>query len=265
MKMSETKKKPEGAVAVAAPRKVSVLASLASKLEVDPSKLAEVLKKTAFAACRNDEEFIAMCMVANKYGLDPITKEIYAFPNKKTGAVIPVVGYDGWQKLANRHPMYDGCDFVEADDGSWCECRIYRKDRTHPTAIREYLVECRMDTMPWQKYPRRMLRNKAFNQCARAAFNLSGIYDEDEAERIRQCEAAEIARIAADQQPRQTKLGAHRKSATQLLAAKEQPPVEAVEVPTPEEQPEPVPAPRDPEVPVEIMDDGDGSPDGLPY
>ena len=167
MKMSETKKKPEGAVAVAAPRRVSVLASLAAKLEIDPQKLADVLKKTAFAACRSDEEFIAMCTVANKYGLDPITKEIYAFPNKKTGAVIPVVGYDGWQKLANRNPQYDGCDFVEADDGAWCECRIYRKDRAHPIVIREWLAECMMETPAWQKYPRRMLRNKAFNQCAR--------------------------------------------------------------------------------------------------
>ena len=206
-----------------------------------------------------------MCMVANKYGLDPITKEIYAFPNKKTGAVIPVVGYDGWQKLANRHPMYDGCDFVEADDGTWCECRIYRKDRTHPTAIREYLVECRMDTMPWQKYPRRMLRNKAFNQCARAAFGLSGIYDEDEAERIIQCETAEIARLA-EQQPRQTQLGAHRKSATQLLAAKQQPPVEVVEVP-PEAVKAPKPAPA-PEPAPAVQDDDDESEelqDDLPY
>ncbi len=267
-------KKTENAVAVAAPRKVSVLASLAAKLEVDPSKLADVLKKTAFATCRNDEEFIAMCMVANKYGLDPITKEIYAFPNKKTGAVIPVVGYDGWQKLANRHPMYDGCEFVEADDGSWCECRIFRKDRTHPTAMREWLEECRMDTMPWQKYPRRMLRNKAFNQCARAAFNLSGIYDEDEAERIRQCEAAEIARLAAEQKPRQTQLGVHRKSATQLLAEKHEPqgevievPPEAVKVPEPKKPaPKPAPAPE-PEPVVQDVDDGDNEelPDDLPY
>ena len=262
MKMSD-KKKPEIAAATTAQRKVSVLASLAAKLEVDPSKLADVLKKTAFAACRNDEEFIAMCMVANKYGLDPITKEIYAFPNKKTGAVIPVVGYDGWQKLANRNPQYDGCDFVEADDGSWCECRIYRKDRSHPTALREWLEECRMETPPWQKYPRRMLRNKAFNQSARAAFGLSGIYDEDEAERIRQCEAAEIARLAAEQKPRQTQLGAHRKSATQLLAEKQKPQGEVIEVP-PEavKVPEPEPAPV-----VQDVDDGDNEelPDDLPY
>lgn len=190
------------AVAVAeqtavAPRRASVLASLAGKLDIDPHKLAAVLKKTAFATCRSDEEFMSMCLVANKYGLDPITKEIYAFPNNRTGAVIPVVGYDGWQKLANRDPNYDGVEFEFAPDGSWCECRIFRKDRSHPTAIREYLDECRMDTPPWKKYPRRMLRNKAFNQCARAAFSISGIYDPDEAAKIRECEGEREAMAAA--------------------------------------------------------------------
>ena len=251
-----------------AKQKVSVLSALASQLHVDPAKLMDVLKKTAFKECRNDEEFIAMCMVANKYGLDPITKEIYAFPNKKTGAVVPVVGYDGWQKLANRHPQYDGCEFEEAEDGSWCECRIFRKDRSHPTAMREWLEECVMDTPAWKKYPRRMLRNKAFNQCARAAFNLSGIYDEDEAMRIRQCEAEELNRqIAA--QPAKTLPFAKRKSAAQLLAKKgdgEVVDVEEAEAPKPDAeaqpQPEPVPVP----VPAEAGGDGQDIPDDdIPY
>lgn len=221
--------KKEATTPVAPKQRVSVMCALAAKLEIDPARLMAILKKTAFKECRNDEEFMAMCMVANKYGLDPITKEIYAFPNNKTGAIVPVVGYDGWQKLANRNPMYDGVEFDEAEDGSWCECRIFRKDRSHPTTMREWLEECKMDTMPWQKYPRRMLRNKAFNQCARAAFNLSGIYDEDEAQRIAICQDAEIA--AALDKPRQTQLGAKRKSVSQLL-----PPNPSVVEVQPEEQ-----------------------------
>ena len=202
----------------------SVMAALAAKLEIDPQKLMAVLKKTAFKECRNDEEFMAMCMVANKYGLDPITREIYAFPNKKTGAVVPVVGYDGWQKIANAHPQYDGVEFEEAGDGSWCKCRIWRKDRSHPTEMTEWLEECVMDTGPWKKYPRRMLRNKAFNQCARGAFNLSGFYDPDEALRIQRCQEEELARQI--EQPKQTQLGQKRKSVSELLAK----PKEAEEV-----------------------------------
>ena len=247
----------KNAVVPATAGRVSVMGALASKLEVDPSHLMEVLKKTAFKECRTNEEFIAMCMVANKYGLDPITKEIYAFPNKKTGAVVPVVGYDGWQKLANRHPQYDGVEFVEADDGAWCECRIYRKDRSHPTVMREWMEECRMDTLPWQKYPRRMLRNKAFNQCARAAFNLSGIYDEDEAARIRACEEAQLATQVAET----PKLGAKRKSATAMIQKKPAAVPETIDVPAePEPAPEPAPEPPEPG----IADDGN-APDDLPY
>lgn len=225
---------------------VSVMGALAAKLEIDPNHLMSILKKTAFSTCRNDEEFMAMCMVANKYGLDPITKEIYAFPNKKTGAVVPVVGYDGWQKLANRNPNYDGVEFEEAEDGSWCECRIFRKDRSHPTAMREWLEECRMDTLPWQKYPRRMLRNKAFNQCCRAAFNLSGIYDPDEAERIARCEEAMAIAL---EEPKRTQLCQRRKSPTQMLGRR----AATIDVPVSDEEPpadatgEREPAPASPE------------------
>jgi hypothetical protein len=40
------------------------------------------------------------------------------------------------------------------------------------------------DTEPWKKWPVRMLRWKAYIQCARVTFGLSGIYDSDEAARI---------------------------------------------------------------------------------
>ena len=228
--------------------KKSVMAALAAKLEIDPAKLMAVLKKTAFKECRNDEEFMAMCMVANKYGLDPITREIYAFPNKKTGAVVPVVGYDGWQRLANTNPLYDGVEFEEAPDGAWCKCRIWRKDRKHPTEITEWLEECVMDTSPWKKYPRRMLRNKAFNQCARASFNLSGFYDPDEALRIQKCQEEDLAKqIAA--QPKPTQLGVKRKSVSELLAK----PKEAEEVVDVGDAPELEP------IPVEVEAEAEGA------
>ena len=44
--------------------------------------------------------------------------------------------------------------------------------------------ECKRGTQPWQSHPKRMLRHKAMIQCARLAFGFSGIYDEDEAQRI---------------------------------------------------------------------------------
>ena len=170
--------------------KRSVIGSLANRLECDPTKLVPMLKKTAFATCRNDEEFMAMCMVSNTYGLNPILKEVYAFPSK-SGAVVPIVSIDGWLKILNRHPALDGIEFEEGDD--YCTAVVYRKDREHPTKVTEWLSECRGTTEPWKRWPRRMLRHKALIQCARVAFGFAGIYDEDEGERIAIAQAAEAA------------------------------------------------------------------------
>jgi hypothetical protein len=60
---------------------------------------------------------------------------------------------------------------------------MYRKDRSHPTVVTEYLSECIRATEPW-KMQHRMLRHKTLIQTGRYAFGFSGIYDEDEAERI---------------------------------------------------------------------------------
>jgi hypothetical protein len=95
-----------------------------------------------------------------------------------------VVGVDGWARIINEHPQFDGMDFNEAEDGAWIECVIHRKDREHPTKVKEWMAECKRNTQPWNSHPRRMLRHKALIQCARIAFGFGGIYDQDEAERI---------------------------------------------------------------------------------
>jgi hypothetical protein len=94
-----------------------------------------------------------------------------------------VVGVDGWSRIINGHPQFDGMDFEQ--DEATCTCIIYRKDRSHPVRVTEYMAECRRANVgPWQSHPKRMLRHKAMIQCARIAFGYAGIYDQDEAERI---------------------------------------------------------------------------------
>lgn len=163
------------------------VASLAKSLSIEPSdpqELVNVLKATAFKGQVSDAQMMALLVVANQYGLNPWTKEIYAFPDKNNG-IVPVVGVDGWSRIINSHPQFDGMEFNEADDVAWIECVIYRKDRTHPNKVKEYMAECKRNGVgPWQSHPRRMLRHKALIQCARLAFGFVGIYDQDEADRI---------------------------------------------------------------------------------
>lgn len=155
---------------------------LASRLEMgDGTGLIETLKATAFKGQVSDAQMTALMVVANQYGLNPWTKEIYAFPDQNNG-IVPVVGVDGWARIINSHDQFDGMDFVQ--DAESCTCIIYRKDRSHPIKVTEYLDECKRPVKPWQSHPRRMLRHKSMIQCARLAFGYGGIFDQDEAERI---------------------------------------------------------------------------------
>jgi phage recombination protein Bet len=159
---------------------------MASRFNVEPAKLHETLKNTVFKGA-SDSEMMTLVVVANEYGLNPLTKEIYAFP-AKGGGIVPVVSIDGWIHLANSHPQMDGVDFEFAHDEGGklvsCTCIIHRKDRSRPVKVTEYLAECRRGTEPW-KMEHRMLRHKALIQCSRVAFGFSGIVDDEEAVSLR--------------------------------------------------------------------------------
>lgn len=179
---------------------------LAERFDLPQSEeLYQVLKSTAFKGEVTDAQLSALLIVSKQYGLNPWTKEIYAFPDKKNG-IIPVVSVDGWARIINSHPAFDGMDFNFSDEmvsmdsansaaPAWTECVIHRKDRSHPTVIREYLDEVYKAPFkpkdggytvagPWQTHPKRFSRHKAMIQCARMAFGFGGIYDDDEADRI---------------------------------------------------------------------------------
>jgi phage recombination protein Bet len=169
------------------PVKASALTVLAARLQADPEKLLHTLKSTVFKGASN-EEVMALTVVANQYGLNPFTKELYAFP-AKGGGIAPMVSVDGWIRIVNDQPQFDGVEFeyVDTEDGKpySCTASIYRKDRGRPTRVTEFFAECSRNTDPWNKSPRRMLRHKALMQCSRVAFGFSGIYDEDEVKDVR--------------------------------------------------------------------------------
>jgi phage recombination protein Bet len=160
----------------------SLVLRMAAKYGVDGDKMVHTLRETAFKNA-TPEQLMSLMIVAERYDLNPWLKEIFAFP-AQGGGIVPVVGVDGWLRIINSHPQFDGMDFIDGPDEKggpvWVECRIFRKDRTHATLAREYMAECKRDTQPWKSHPRRMLRHKAIIQCARIAFGFAGIYDPDE-------------------------------------------------------------------------------------
>jgi len=105
--------------------------------------------------------------------LDPLSEEI-GLTQYEDGHWQVFITIEGCSKLLNQHPQFSGLLFNQADtliDGvpEWIECSIYRRDRTVPTTVREYLMEVRGENAIWQKMPRRMLRHRALQQCVRLA------------------------------------------------------------------------------------------------
>jgi len=168
-----------------------LLARMADRFGVDPDKMATTMKATCFRQRGRDgeggkevtnEQLMALLIVSEQFGLNPFSKEVYAFPDG--GGIVPMISVDGWIRIINEHPQFDGVEFQEGPllEGGpygglpeWIDCAIYRKDRTRPLVIREYMSECFNERSPvWKKSPRRFLRHRALIQCGRVAFGFSG-------------------------------------------------------------------------------------------
>lgn len=176
------------AIATREPAKKSVLLSMATRFGMEPQAFEATVRETCGCKGATREEFAAFLLVAHEYGLNPVLKEVYAFP-KKGGGIQPIVGIDGWLSMANNHPSFDGIEvtFEHDDSGKLVSATasVHRKDRGHPVVVTEYLSECIRSTDPW-KMQHRMLRHKAAIQAIRYAFGFSGIMEPDEAETVRE-------------------------------------------------------------------------------
>jgi phage recombination protein Bet len=169
-------------------QRVSLIVSMALDRGMDPKVFQRVVFDTCMPAkvAVTTEQFAAFLLMARSLDLDPIAREIYAAPAKRGQGIMTIVGVDGWLKIINRHPQFDGMAF----DYHWREgaqrrldavtCKIYRKDRGHPIEVTEYLHECFQDTEAWRTREVRMLRHKALIQCARYSFSISNVMDPDE-------------------------------------------------------------------------------------
>lgn len=162
----------------------NALEAMATRLQVSAAGLKDTLLQTVFSACRTDAEFIALTIVANAYDLNPLTKEIYAFP-KKGGGIQPMISYDGWIKIMNNNPQTDGFEFIhtlnEKGDAIAVEGVFYRKDRSRPTKKMVYLKEFKKNTEPWNNSPNHMLDVRCLCHTVRIALGINaGVEGDDD-------------------------------------------------------------------------------------
>ena len=181
--------KPTPPAAQATTSQLSIVDKLARKFGMMSGPFQKTLAKTIFPSEKDatPEQVAALCIVADQHGLNPWTKEIYAFPGKG-GGIVPIVGVDGWYKMLNRDTGVSGlaCEFHHHDEADpstlyAATAKLWKKGWEQPLEVTEYLAECKRNSPPWNSQPHRMMRHRAIAQAVRIACGFSGVYTEDEA------------------------------------------------------------------------------------
>jgi len=131
-----------------------------------------------------DPEFMLFAEMCRATGLNPATKEIWAI--KAGGRLQLMTGINGFLKIANSHPQFDGMEieFERDDKGNLiaATAKVYRKDRRFPSIATAYLAEYGKQTPIWKQMPSIMLSKCAKSLAIREAFinELGGLYTAEE-------------------------------------------------------------------------------------
>jgi hypothetical protein len=138
----------------------------------------EALKEWVFRIGLPTELLDSVISLAKRYRLNPLLGHLDWEPLPDTGNEV-FITIDGWITLIHQEPSFAGITFTqsaETEDGVplWMECTIYRKNLMHPITVREYYAELKTNRPIWERMPRRMLRHKTLQQCARLAFGIVG-------------------------------------------------------------------------------------------
>ena len=144
----------------------------AKTLQINPQELLDWLD----VYLAPEAAQLHLLTMAKRLALNPILGHIDwdHHPDHGFEVFIPI---DGWIHLIHREPNFRGIAFsqsTELEHGIpiWMECSINRADFVQPVTVREYFAELKTDHPIWGKMPRRMMRHKTLQQCARLAFGI---------------------------------------------------------------------------------------------
>lgn len=160
----------------------------------------DTIKRTV-AKGATDDELKMFLHLAGTYGLDPFARDIW-FIKDKGGNPIIMTSRDGYIKIANLHPAYDGIEadvvyqgdkFRKIKDGVehiyetknrgnpvGAYAMVYRKDRSRPIYVYAPMSNYFRDTKVWRQYPHAMILKVAEAQALKRAFSISGLVTREE-------------------------------------------------------------------------------------
>lgn len=131
----------------------------------------------------SDSEFMLFAETVKATGLNPVTKEVWAI--KAGGRLQIMTGINGFLRIANSHPQFDGMEVSFEWDGKAlisATAKVYRKDRRFPSVATAYMAEYGKPTPIWKTMPSIMLSKCAKSLAIREAFisELGGLYTQEE-------------------------------------------------------------------------------------
>lgn len=131
-----------------------------------------------YAKGTTKEEFELYLYTANKFGLDPLLKQIWCVKFAGQNAQI-YAGRDGFLEIAHRSGQFNGIK-SGMKDKTTAYAEVYRKDMTNPFYVEVDMAEYSTGKALWGSKPKTMLVKVAESQALRRAFSISGIYEESE-------------------------------------------------------------------------------------
>jgi hypothetical protein len=131
-----------------------------------------------FAKNTTAEEFKLFLYTANRFGLDPMLKQIWCVKFGNSPASI-YAGRDGFLEVAHRSGGFNGMESGMKNDRT-AFCKVYRKDMQFPFTVEVDLSEYSTGQALWKSKPKTMLIKVAESQALRKAFSISGIYSPEE-------------------------------------------------------------------------------------
>ena len=164
-----------------------------SKEEVEYTKDKIELIKRTYAKGASDDEFALLLELSKRYQLDPFKKQIFYIPGSgilvSHAGMIHIAHQSGnWAGMKTFIITKDGEEKLIADDPrniAGAVCYVYRKDwnepLVHAVSFQEYFKPSRTGYPgAWERMPQTMIKKVAEAGALRRAFDLGGLYIQEE-------------------------------------------------------------------------------------
>lgn len=151
-----------------------------------------------FAKGATDDEFAVFLELAKRYNLDPFKRQIFFLPDRRQNEPGKImVSHAGLIHIAHNSDQWAGMKtFIitkggeeklivdNPNDIAGAVCYVYRKDwkepLIHAVSFREYFKSNNSHAGPWYSMPQTMIKKVAEAGALRRAFDLGGLYIEEE-------------------------------------------------------------------------------------